>query len=53
MAVGVQDPVLGWPVMEQLRADIRNCPEPIRVEQGGHFVPEQGAAIAEQAVRRL
>lgn len=53
MAVGMQDPVLGRPAMEGLRTDIRNCPEPIRVEQGGHFVPEWGAAIAEQAVRRL
>ena len=53
MAVGMQDPVLGWSVMRQLQALIRNCPEPMRVEQGGHFVQEQGAAIAQAAVRHF
>jgi tRNA(adenine34) deaminase len=50
MAVGVQDPVLGLLVMEQLRSNIRNCPPPMLVEQGGHFVQEQGEAIAHAAV---
>ncbi|HPR44136.1 tRNA adenosine(34) deaminase TadA [Ottowia sp.] len=50
MAVGLQDPVLGLPVMEQLRASIRACPEPMRVEQGGHFLQEHGRPIAERAV---
>ncbi len=53
MAVGLQDPVLGWPVMQELRGLIRNCPEPLRVEQGGHFVPEQGEAIAQAALRHF
>ena len=53
MAVGMQDPVLGWPEMQQLRALIRGCPEPIRVEQGGHFLPEWGQGIAEAAVRHF
>lgn len=53
MAVGLQDPVLGWPQMQALRALIRNCPEPIRVEQGGHFLPEWGQGIAEAAVRHF
>ncbi|MDP3702201.1 MAG: tRNA adenosine(34) deaminase TadA [Hylemonella sp.] len=53
MAVGLQDPVLGWPVMQQLREVIRGCPEPVRVEQGGHFVQEQGEAIAQAAVRHF
>jgi len=51
MAVGMQDPVLGWPVMEPLRQIIRNCPEPMRIEQGGHFVQEQGEVIAQAALR--
>ena len=51
MAVGLQDPVLGKPEMQQLQALIRGCPAPIQVEQGGHFVPEWGQEIAEQAVR--
>ena len=50
MAVGAQDPVLGPPVMEALRAQIRNCPPPLVLPQAGHFVPEQGEAIAREAV---
>jgi tRNA(adenine34) deaminase len=50
MAVGAQDPVLGLPVMQQLRKQIRGCPEPIVLEQAGHFVQEHGAALAERAV---
>ena len=53
MAVGLQDPVLGGPVMQALQRDIRGCPEPIRVEQGGHFLPEWGQDIAEAAVRHF
>lgn len=51
MAVGQQDPVLGLPVMQQLRAWIRGCPEPMVIAQAGHFVQEHGAPIAEEAVR--
>lgn len=50
MAIGVRDPVLGVPVMEHLRQQIRGCPEPILVEEGGHFVQEHGEQIARQAV---
>jgi tRNA(adenine34) deaminase len=50
MAVGVQDPVLGPAVMEHLRQSIRGCPEPMLVEQGGHFVQEHGEEIAGSAV---
>ncbi len=53
MAVGMQDPVLGWPVMQQLQRTIRGCPEPLRVEQGGHFVQEQGEVIAQAALRHF
>ena len=51
MAVGVQDPVLGLPVMQQLRQTVRGCPEPLLVEQGGHFVQEHGLQIAHAAVK--
>ena len=51
MAVGVQDPVLGPPVMRELQGIIRGCPEPMRIEQGGHFVQEQGEPIAQAAAR--
>ena len=50
MAVGAQDPVLGLPVMQGLQQIIRNCPPPMVLEQGGHFVQEHGEAIAQAAV---
>jgi len=53
MAVGMQDPVLGWPVMQPLQQTIRGCPPPMRVEQGGHFVQEQGEEIAQAALRHF
>ncbi len=53
MAVGMQDPVLGWPVMQPLQQTIRGCPEPMRVEQGGHFVQEQGEEIAQAALHHF
>jgi tRNA(adenine34) deaminase len=51
MAIGEQDPVLGLPVMQALRAQIRNCPEPMRLAQAGHFVQEHGEPVAREAVR--
>jgi tRNA(adenine34) deaminase len=53
MAIGLQDPVLGEPVMQSLHAQIRGCPPPLRVPQAGHFVPEYGGPIAEAAVRHF
>jgi tRNA(adenine34) deaminase len=53
MAIGLQDPVLGEPVMQALHAQIRHCPEPLRLPQAGHFVPEHGQSIAEAAVRHF
>jgi tRNA(adenine34) deaminase len=50
MAIGAQDPVLGVPVMEALRKDIRGCPEPMVLPQAGHFVQEHGEEIARAAV---
>ena len=50
MAVGLQDPVLGLPVMQALRETIRNCPDPLLIKQAGHFVPEQGRPVAQAAV---
>jgi haloalkane dehalogenase len=49
MAVGMQDPVLGPPVMAWLRGVIKGCPEPMEVQQG-HFVQESGGEIAEAAL---
>ena len=50
MAIGAQDPVLGVPVMQALRAQVRGCPEPMVLPQAGHFVQEHGEAIAREAV---
>ncbi len=50
MAIGQQDPVLGDAVMQALHAQIRHCPEPLRLPQAGHFVQEHGQSIAEAAV---
>lgn len=50
MAVGVQDPVLGLPVMRGLRQLIRGCGEPMLLAQAGHFVPEHGEPIAAAAL---
>jgi len=50
MALGAQDPVLGEPVMRELRALIRGCGEPLVLPQAGHFVQEHGREIADRAV---
>ena len=50
MAIGTQDPVLGAPVMLQLKNMIRNCPEPLLIANAGHFVQEHGAPLAHAAV---
>jgi tRNA(adenine34) deaminase len=53
MAVGVQDPVLGLPVMSGLAAQIHGCPEPWLIEAAGHFVQEHGEPIARRALQEL
>jgi haloalkane dehalogenase len=50
MAVGMQDPVLGPPVMQALARTIRNCPAPMELPEAGHFVQEHGAIVAEKAL---
>ena len=50
MAIGVQDPVLGPPVMEALARDIKGCPPAMLLPQAGHFVQEHGAPIAAAAL---
>jgi len=51
MAIGGADPVLGPPVMEKLRKLIKDCPEPMVVEEAGHFVQEWGAPVAKAALK--
>ena len=40
MAIGMKDPVLGEVPMRALQHTIRNCPPPMEVAEGGHFVQE-------------
>ena len=51
MAIGAQDPVLGTESMRGLRKIIKNCPEPLILDNAGHFVQEQGESIAQHAVQ--
>ncbi len=53
MAVGMQDPVLGLPIMKELQGFIRGFPEPMEVPDGGHFVQERGEAIARAALQHF
>jgi pimeloyl-ACP methyl ester carboxylesterase len=50
MAIGLLDPVLGKPVMAELRGVIRGCPQPLELPQAGHFVQEWGEEVARAAV---
>jgi haloalkane dehalogenase len=52
MAIGVKDPVLGPPVMTELRKSIRGCPQPYLVQNGGHFLQEWGDEVAAAALKR-
>lgn len=53
MAIGMKDPVLGPDVMAHMARNIRNCPPPYEVAQGGHFVQEFGDEIAREALKVL
>ncbi|HEX6720967.1 MAG TPA: alpha/beta fold hydrolase, partial [Burkholderiaceae bacterium] len=53
MAIGMKDPVLGAAPMQALQKNIRNCPPPMEVVEGGHFVQEWGAPIARAALRHF
>ena len=50
MAIGMNDPVLGPPVMQAIRQMIRGCPPPLEVAEGGHFLQEWGEGIARAAL---
>jgi tRNA(adenine34) deaminase len=50
MAIGLQDPVLGEPVMRALQAQIRGSTEVMLLPEAGHFVQEHGERIAQRAL---
>ncbi len=51
MAIGMADPVSGPSSMTALRAGIKDCPEPLQIKEGGHFVQEWGDQIAHAALQ--
>jgi len=53
MAIGAQDPVFTPASMDRLRLQIRGCPPPMLIPNGGHFVQEHGEQIAVEALRRM
>ncbi|NNU15072.1 alpha/beta fold hydrolase [Parvularcula sp. ZS-1/3] len=50
MAIGAADPVLGKKAMLRLQGEIKGCPPPLIIEEGGHFVQEWGDQIAKAAL---
>ena len=50
MAIGAKDPVLGPQTMSWMRSVIRGCPEPLVLENEGHFVQESGEIVARAAL---
>ena len=50
MAIGAADPVLGVKPMTGLRKIIKGCPEPMVIEDGGHFLQEWGEPVARAAM---
>ncbi len=50
MAIGMLDPVLGAPTMQNLRKIVSGCPEPLLLGEAGHFVQERGEAVARAAL---
>ncbi|UTW58338.1 alpha/beta fold hydrolase [Kordiimonas sp. SCSIO 12603] len=53
MAIGMQDPVLGPLAMQWLNEQIKGCPSPMEIADGGHFVQEWGAEIARSALKHF
>lgn len=49
MAIGATDPVLAA-VMPWVREQIKGCPEPLVLEEAGHFVQEWGDEVARAAL---
>lgn len=50
MAIGMKDKMLGPDVMSHMKDLIKGCPEPMEIEEGGHFVQEHGGVIASAAL---
>jgi len=53
MVVGAKDPVIGVPGMSILRPWIKHCPEPLVLNEAGHFVQEWADEFMPQALQAL
>ncbi|MEX0298109.1 MAG: haloalkane dehalogenase [Kordiimonas sp.] len=53
MAIGMKDPVMSPPMMHQMKQLIKGCPDPLEIEDGGHFVQEWGNIIAPAALKHF
>ncbi len=53
MVIGMQDPVLGPPVMHAMAQLIRGCPPPLELAEAGHFVQEWADAFMPRALAAL
>jgi pimeloyl-ACP methyl ester carboxylesterase len=53
LAVGMKDPVLGPQAMRYLARQVRGCPPPYEVAEGGHFLQEWGGEVARRALDAL
>jgi haloalkane dehalogenase len=53
MAIGAADPVITPNAMMQMHTLIRGCPEPMVIDDAGHFVQEWGAPIAHAALKHF
>ena len=54
MAIGMKDKMLGPNVMNHIRTFIKGCPDPLEINEGGHFVQEAaGPLIAHRALEHF
>ena len=51
MAIGMKDFYIGGPPMHFLRKFIKNCPQPLELEEGDHFLQEWGDVVAKEALK--
>ncbi len=51
MAIGMKDFYIGGPPMHFLRKFIKNCPQPLELEEGDHSLQEWGDIVAKEALK--
>lgn len=51
LVAGAQDPVFGPAALSALQRQVRGSPAPWVLPEAGHFLPEHGAEVAQQAVK--